>query len=305
MADAGEGMSLEGVEDPQELKKRAGIRDNHLRELEKEVARLELVADEARSAKAAAEERAEELRAELTRLRERLETYEEEERARRKRRGSRDREVERLERQLEHREGEVSRLKGLVEQREQELEELESEASGEISQRDRALEEALRRVEGLENDLEERESEVSELRGTIDNLQERLEQEYDLRRRLAEPANRLRTGIDLFNDSEHLESVSSVSRSLGQPEVYVELEDGREPAALLTFTWRGISWRTYAANPSLEVEEPRVYLLDSGENLSGVDPKSPNARLGPGGRVRETLGSVFKGDSLGAWHEKY
>lgn len=284
MADTGEGMSLEGIEDPQELKRRAEIRDNHLRELQEEAARLELIADEARSAKAGVEERAEGLEAELSRLKERLGAYEEEERARRKRQGARDREVERLEQRLESGQDELSRLKNLLEQREQKLEDMEEE----LSRRDRALEDALRRVEGLEKDFEERESEVSELRGTIDNLQERLEQEYDLRRRLAEPANRLRTGIDLFNDSEHLESVSSVSRSLGQPELRVELEEGEEPAVLLTFTWRGISRRTYAANPSLEVEEPRVYLLDVGENLSGVERNPPNARVGAGGRV--TLG---------------
>jgi hypothetical protein len=32
---------------------------------------------------------------------------------------------------------------------------------------------------------------------------------------MAEPENRLRAGIDLFNESEHLQSISSISKSFG------------------------------------------------------------------------------------------
>jgi hypothetical protein len=67
--------------------------------------------------------------------------------------------------------------------------------------------------------------------------------------------------------------------------VHVALEDGEEPAVILTFTWQGVSWQAYSANPGLAVEEPRVYLHSIGEDLSGVDRKPPNARIGPGGRV--------------------
>ena len=116
-------------------------------------------------------------------------------------------------------------------------------------------------------------------------MRSELDAEYELRKRLAEPANRLRAGIDLFNDSEQRRSVNSLSRTLGQPEVHVDLEEGQEPPVLLTFTWQGVTRQTYAANPGLAVEEPRVYLKSAGENLSGVERDPPNARVGAGGRV--------------------
>jgi len=67
--------------------------------------------------------------------------------------------------------------------------------------------------------------------------------------------------------------------------VHVGLGEGEEPPALLHFTWRGVTWQTYAADPNPAVREPRVYLTDSGEDLSGVGTKPPNARVGPAGRV--------------------
>jgi ribonucrease Y len=88
---------------------------------------------------------------------------------------------------------------------------------------DAALEEALRRVEGLERDLEKREFEVVELRTTADRLRAEIDDlKYQLRRRMAEPANRLRAGVKLFNDSEHPYCVDLISKSLGQAEVHVE-----------------------------------------------------------------------------------
>jgi ribonucrease Y len=65
----------------------------------------------------------------------------------------------------------------------------------------------------------------------------------------------------------------------------VDLAEGQEPPVLLTFTWQGVTRQTYAANPGLAVEDPRVYLESAGEDLSGVDRLPPNARVGPGGRV--------------------
>lgn len=153
----------------------------------------------------------------------------------------------------------------------------------------RELEEEVRRHHGqresLERETEERETESEELRATINELRERLEEEYGLRRRLAEPENRLRAGIELFNESEHRGSVGALSKSMGQPEVYVTLEQGEEPAVVLDFTWEGITWQTYISNPGLAVEEPRVYLRSSGEDLSGVNREPPNAHIGPGGRL--------------------
>lgn len=137
------------------------------------------------------------------------------------------------------------------------------------------------RVRELETDLQYERERAAE----ADDLRQRLEEEYERHRRLAEPENRLRAGIELFNESEHRGTVNTLSRSMGQPEVHVALEEGEEPAAILDFTWQGITWQTYAANPGLAVEEPRVYLESSGENLSGVERKSPNAHVGAGGRL--------------------
>jgi ribonucrease Y len=123
------------------------------------------------------------------------------------------------------------------------------------------------------------------LQTTIEVLQGELESEQELRGRLADPANRLRAGIDLFNESEQRNSMTALSRTMGQPEVHVELDEGEEPPALLTFTWRGVTWQTYVSDPGPAVEEPRVYLKSTGEDLSGVDSKPPNARVGTGDRV--------------------
>ena len=158
-----------------------------------------------------------------------------------------------------------------------------------LAERIKELEDEVRRQdrdrEALERESGERKAESEELRAAVDELQQKLEDEYELRRMLAEPENRLRAGIELFNESGHLGSVGSLSRSMGQPEVHVTLGPGDEPAAILNFTWQGITWQTYASNPGLAVEEPRVYLQGSGEDLSGVDRETPNAHIGPGGRL--------------------
>jgi hypothetical protein len=221
-------------------------------------------------------------------MREQVRLYEEEDRRRRRRREGVDRRVGRLERELERREEEIERLTELLERREGEMDLYGREAEDVVSRKDVALRDALRRVEGLECDLEERESEAAELRSTVAELRAELDLEYELRRRMAEPANRLRAGIDLFNASEHALAVASVSRTLGAPEVRVDLaEGGEEPPVVLRFLWRGEapSLRVYLSNPGLAVEEPRVYLqaADDTPNLARRD--LPNARADAEGRV--------------------
>lgn len=273
-------------DDPVELKTRLGIKDNHIRELYDQISSSKLAADEAWASRQAGEGRVRALEDERARLKERIRTLEEETRQRRRNRESHERQIERLQRELERKDGEISRRDYLLERRDEELEAFSLDASDLVTRKDQALEDALRRVEGLERDLEERESEAAELRATIDELRADLEEEYELRRRLAEPSNRLRAGIELFNDSEERRQMNALSRTMGQPEVHVSLDRGEEPAVLLAFTWQGITWQTYAVNPSLEVREPRVYLKSTGEDLSGVDRKPPNGRVGPGGRVQ-------------------
>jgi ribonucrease Y len=275
----------EKTSDPEELKARLGIKNSHIRELLEQITASRLAADEARAAKEANEGHIAALERDQTRLKARIRDLEEEARGRRLRREGLERQVARLQRELERKDGEIARRDYLLDLRAEEIEVLNSESEELVTRKEGALEDALRRIDGFERDLEERENKIVELRATIEELRGELEEEYELRERLAEPANRLRAGIDLFNDSEQRRSVNSLSRTLGQPEVHVDLEEGQEPPVLLTFTWQGVTRQTYAANPGLAVEEPRVYLKSAGENLSGVEREPSNARVGAGGRV--------------------
>jgi ribonuclease Y len=275
----------EETNDPEELKARLGIKNNHIRELFEQITASRLAADEARATKEASEGHIAALERDRARLKERIRDLEEEARGRRRWREGLERQVARFQREMERKNGEIARRDHLLQRRAEELEDLRLDIEELEARKDQALEDAVRRIEGLERDLEEREHKVAELRTTIEDLRNELEAEYELRERLAEPANRLRAGIDLFNDSDQRRSMNSLSRTLGQPEVHVALDEGEEPPVLLTFTWQGVTWQTYAADPGLAVEEPRVYLKDAGEDLSGVDRQPPNARVGPGGRV--------------------
>jgi ribonucrease Y len=273
------------IPDQVELMARLGIKDNRIRVLYEEITAFRLAADEARASKEAEAEHIEALELECANLKERIRDLEEEMRDRRRRRESSGRQIARLERELERKEGEISHRDYLLERQTEQMESASQRAEELASRKDLALQDALRRVDGLERDLEEREEEISDLNATIEVLRGDLEAEQELRGRLADPANRLRAGIDLFNESSQRNSMNSLSRTMGQPEVHVELDIGDEPPALLTFTWQGVTWQTYVSDPGPGVEEPRVYLKSAGEDLSGVDRKPPNARVGPGDRV--------------------
>ena len=268
-----------------ELRTRIGIKDNRIRELLEEVTASRLAADEALAAREAGEGHLEALDRDRARLRERVRELEEETRGRRRRREGLERRISRLEREMERKDGEIARRDHLLRRRAEELEEANRAVREDSSRKDEALRRALGRVEGLERDLEDREAEISALKDGVGALQAELDAERELREGLADPDNRLRAGIELFNDSEGRDTVNSLSRTLGRPEVHVGLKDGPEPAALIHFTWQGVTWQTYAADPNPAVREPRVYLESSGEDLSGVERKPPNARVVPGGRV--------------------
>jgi ribonucrease Y len=278
-------VGREGSSDPEELRAQLGIKNNHIRELFEQITASRLAADEALACREASKGHITALEQDRARLKERIRSLEEEARGRRRRREGLERQVARLRRELERKDGEVARRNYLLDRRAEEIELLNRESEELAARKEGALEDALRRIEGLERDLEEREHKVVELRASVEKLRGDLEAEYELRERLAEPANRLRAGIDLFNDSEQRRSMNSLSRTLGQPEVHVDLDEGQEPPVLLTFTWQGVTWQTYAADPGLAIEDPRVYLKGAGEDLSGVDREAPNARVGPGGRV--------------------
>ncbi len=287
---AGQGAGRNGggeeVADPEEFRRRLEAKDWHLRELYEELVAARLAADEAVARAEAGDLRVRDLEEERARLREKLRVFEEEERRRRRWRQGQDRRVTRLEREIERREAELQRLRDLVERKDDEMDAYGREAQDVVSRKDAALEDALRRVEGLQRDLEERENEAEELRSAVDELRAELDLEYERRRRTAEPENRLRAGIDLFNQSEHLQRIDAISRSLGHPEVHVALgEEGDEPPVILTFTWDNATRRTYAANPGLAVEEPRVYQTSTGKDSSGANRERPNAHIGPDGQV--------------------
>jgi ribonucrease Y len=281
----GEGPDAETT-DHDEFRRRLEAKDRHIKELYDELTAVRLAVDEAGAKVEACELRVRDLEEERERLKERLREFEEEERKRRRWREGQDRRVARLEREIERREENIRNLEDLLEEKENERFALDREAQDLTARKDAALGDALRRVEGLERDLEEREEVVAGLTATIEGMRAEMDLEYEMRRRVAGPANRLRAGIDLFNDSEQLQEVASISKSLGQPEVRVDLEkEGAEPPVILTFTWGDVTWRAYAANPGLAVEEPRVYQTGAGEDLSGVHREPSNARIGAGGRV--------------------
>jgi chromosome segregation ATPase len=278
-------MDRAGISDPEELRARLGLKDNRIRELYEEITASRLAADEALAARQAGEAHIESLEAECARLKERIRSLEEEARGRRRRRDGSEKQIARLEKALEKKDGEVAHRGYLLERRAEQLEAVSREARELASRKDLALQAALRRVDGLERDLEGRENEILALRSAIESVRGDLEGERELRGRLADPANRLRAGIDLFNESGQRRSMSALSKTMGQPEVHVELAPGDAPLVLLTFTWQGVTWQTYVADPGPDVEEPRVYLKAAGEDLSGVDRNPPNARVGPGEKV--------------------
>jgi ribonucrease Y len=274
------------ISDPVELRAKLGMKDNRIRELYEEITAFRLAADEALASKDAGEGHIESLESENEQLKERIRSLEEEVRGRRRRRESSERQIARLERELERKASEVAHRDYLLERRAEQLEAASREAQELAARKDVALQDALRHVDGLERDLEERENEILNLQSTVESVRGDLDSERDLRGRLADPANRLRAGIDLFNESGQRRSMSALSKTMGQPEVHVELAAGDdEPPALLTFTWQGVTWQTYVSDPGPDVEEPRVYLKGAGEDLSGVARKPPNAHMGPGEKV--------------------
>jgi ribonuclease Y len=278
-------MGRAGISDPDELRARLGMKDSRIRELYEEITAFRLAADEALASRQAGEAHIESLESESARLKERIRSLEEEARGRRRRRDGSEKQIARLEKALEKKDGEVAHRDYLLERRAEQLEAVSREARDQASRKDLALRDALRRVDGLERDLEARENEILALRSTVESVRGELEGERELRGRLADPANRLRAGIDLFNESGQRRSMSALSKTMGQPEVHVQLAPGEAPPVLLTFTWQGITWQTYVADPGPDVEEPRVYLKGAGEDLSGVDRQPPNARVGPGEEV--------------------
>ena len=143
------------IPDQEELMARLGIKDNRIRELYEEITAYRLAADEARASKEAGEEHIEALERECANLKERIRDLEEETRDRSRRRESSGRQIARLERELVRKEGEISHRDYLLERQTEQMEAASQRAEELASRKDLALQDALRRVDGLERDLEE------------------------------------------------------------------------------------------------------------------------------------------------------
>lgn len=262
------------------------VKDRHIKELYEELARAKAALEEMRVKLLVTEADDAAFRQQLAGLREQVLALRQEERELRRHAEQRERVILDLNSELKQLEEEMEHKDRLLDEWERHVEEVSSEAQRRAERKDAALEDALRRVDGLSRDLEERETEISRLEAVVQELQERFEGEDAVRRRLSIPANRIRSGIELFNGDEHAREVASISKSLEDPTVHVELGDGEEPPVFLTFNWGNMAWRRYASNPGLDVQEPRVYLQEMGDDIRSVRHHSANARVDTGGRVQ-------------------
>lgn len=133
-------------------------------------------------------------------------------------------------------------------------------------------------------DLERRLAETVEER----RRQEReIEEAREALKQISSPEQRLRAGISVFNASEHTRTVASISKALGLPKVHVGNDEDSAGKPVVTFIWSEMAWRRYVADPTEGVEEPRVYLIGTGDDPSEIhDPRRrPNARMDAQGRL--------------------
>lgn len=153
---------------------------------------------------------------------------------------------------------------------------------------------AEERLEELEAEVARRDEQIRSLEARLSEAQEEerrraeeLERASSSLRQFADPEHRLRRGIAEFNTSEHARHVASISKSLGLPRVHAGIA-GEEPGKpVFTFVWEELAWRRYAVDPVEGVEEPRVYLIGSGDESEDTSrlPDEPNARVDAQGRL--------------------
>ena len=133
-------------------------------------------------------------------------------------------------------------------------------------------------------DLERRLSEMAE-----DSRRRELEldEAHEALKQVSSPEQRIRAGISIFNTSEHTRTVASISKALGLPKVHIGTDDGAAGKPVITFVWSEMAWRRYVSDPTEGVEEPRVYLIGTGDDPSDIhDPnRGPNARMDAQGRL--------------------
>jgi hypothetical protein len=155
------------------------------------------------------------------------------------------------------------------------------ELEGRLEEADTARLLAEERAADLEARLREAEEENRRRARELEKAREGLEE-------VSNPEQRLRSGISLFNASEHTRTVASISKALGLPKVHVGADGGpdsmtRKP--VITFVWNEIAWRRYVSDPTEGVEEPRVYLIGTGDDPEEIKHPDPNARMDARGRL--------------------
>ncbi len=162
------------------------------------------------------------------------------------------------------------------EQSKQTLEDLEEQ----LKEADTARLLAEERAADLEVYLREAEEENQR---RSEELQKALE---DIRK-FSEPEQRLRAGISLFNASEHTRTVASISKSFGLPKIHIGSDSNPDSPSkpVITFVWEAIAWRRYVSDPTEGVEEPRVYLIGTGDDPSEIPDCQPNARMDAQGHL--------------------
>jgi hypothetical protein len=79
-----------------------------------------------------------------------------------------------------------------------------------------------------------------------------------------------------------------MSKALGLPKVHVGADGGpdsptRKP--VVTFVWDDMAWRRYVSDPTEGVDEPRVYLIGTGDDPQDIKCLEPNARMDARGRL--------------------
>jgi len=72
------------------------------------------------------------------------------------------------------------------------------------------------------------------------------------------------------------------------PRVHIGADGGpdsmtRKP--VITFIWEEMAWRRYVSDPTEGVEEPRVYLIGTGDDPEEIKRPEPNARMDARGRL--------------------
>jgi hypothetical protein len=161
-----------------------------------------------------------------------------------------------------------------------EVGETSGETEGRLQELDAARILAEERIQDLEARLRQAQEES---RRNAEDLEKALE----TLKRFSEPEHRLRDGITLFNVSDHARTVASISKALGLPQVHAGLGGEAPGKPILTFVWGDMAWRRYVSDPTEGVEEPRVYLIGTGDDPSEIEgtDRLPNARMDAQGRL--------------------